>query len=229
MKWWRNWHKWMGLVIGIQVLLWISGGVVMSVIPIDIVRGQHLRAEIAPPKAPKPKLMLDMQQWQSASWLWRGDSYVLQVTDNTGKKSYVAEDGTTQAAPLTEAQIKTLAQQAYAGQGQIEQINQLSLAPGEVSHLPVPLYQVKFNDWSNTSFYLSPDSGKLLSVRSDIWRLYDFFWMLHILDFEERKDFNNWLLIVAAVSAWLFVLTGFVLLYFSLLKPKWKKLSYSMK
>ena len=42
MKFWRNWHRWLGLIVGLQVLLWVSGGVVMSLIPIDLVRGQHL-------------------------------------------------------------------------------------------------------------------------------------------------------------------------------------------
>ena len=34
-------HKWIGLVLGLQVLAWTVGGVVMSWIPIDTVRGAH--------------------------------------------------------------------------------------------------------------------------------------------------------------------------------------------
>ena len=35
-------HRWFAVIVGIQVLLWILGGVVMSIIPIEQVRGQHL-------------------------------------------------------------------------------------------------------------------------------------------------------------------------------------------
>ena len=34
-------HKWITLIIGIQVVLWIAGGVVMSWFDIDKVRGAH--------------------------------------------------------------------------------------------------------------------------------------------------------------------------------------------
>ena len=41
-------HRWMGLLVGVQVLLWIAGGVVMSVLPIEEVRSEHKLAEHAP-------------------------------------------------------------------------------------------------------------------------------------------------------------------------------------
>ncbi len=34
-------HKWLGLVIGIQVLLWIAGGFVMSYYELEVVRSEH--------------------------------------------------------------------------------------------------------------------------------------------------------------------------------------------
>ena len=54
MRLWRKVHKWLGFLVVAQVLLWISGGVVMRVFPIDKVRGQHLvKAPIAQPKPKK--------------------------------------------------------------------------------------------------------------------------------------------------------------------------------
>lgn len=41
-------HKWIGLVIGIQVLLWVLGGLVMSAFPIELVRGETQAAPAAP-------------------------------------------------------------------------------------------------------------------------------------------------------------------------------------
>ena len=34
-------HKWVGLVVGIQVLFWVGGGLVMTAIPIETVRSEH--------------------------------------------------------------------------------------------------------------------------------------------------------------------------------------------
>src|SRR5438128_604927 len=42
-------HKWVGLVVGLQVLFWVLGGLVMSAIPIERVHGDH---HLAHPRAP---------------------------------------------------------------------------------------------------------------------------------------------------------------------------------
>ena len=41
-------HKWAAITIGIQVLLWVAGGFVMSWFNIDDVRGSYLRNELEP-------------------------------------------------------------------------------------------------------------------------------------------------------------------------------------
>ena len=41
-------HKWIGVVIGIQVLLWVAGGLVMSAFPIELVRGETRSAQGEP-------------------------------------------------------------------------------------------------------------------------------------------------------------------------------------
>ena len=35
-------HRWLALVIGVQLLLWFTSGLVMSLLPIERVRGEHL-------------------------------------------------------------------------------------------------------------------------------------------------------------------------------------------
>ena len=38
----RKWHKWLALVIGVQVFLWTASGLFMSFVPIETVRSEHL-------------------------------------------------------------------------------------------------------------------------------------------------------------------------------------------
>ncbi len=75
---------------------------------------------------------------------------------------------------------------------------------------------MQFADAEQTAFYFHPITGQLLRVRTDTWRLYDFFWLLNNMDYEDRSDFNHPLLIISAGSALGFTLGGFVLLYFRL-------------
>ena len=70
------------------------------------------------------------------------------------------------------------------------------------------------NDPDGTRIYVSPETGRVLARRNDYWRVFDFFWMLHIMDYDEREDFNHPLLIIVTLASTLFVLTGVALLYF---------------
>ena len=43
-------HKWIALIVAIQVLGWVAGGLIMTAIPIEQVRGeQHIGAAALPP------------------------------------------------------------------------------------------------------------------------------------------------------------------------------------
>ncbi|MEL0657488.1 hypothetical protein V6257_21200, partial [Pseudoalteromonas issachenkonii] len=63
-----------------------------------------------------------------------------------------------------------------------------------------------------TTLYLSENNGKVLTVRSTLWRIFEFFWMLHIMDYDQREDFNNPLLISFSANRVLFWLSGILLL-----------------
>ena len=43
-RWAVRIHKWLALIVGIQIILWIVGGFGMAVLDIEKVRGEHLVA-----------------------------------------------------------------------------------------------------------------------------------------------------------------------------------------
>mgnify|MGYP003339799900 CR=1 FL=1 len=43
--------------------------------------------------------------------------------------------------------------------------------------------------------------GEIVSRRHALWRVFDFAWMLHIMDYEARTNVNNPLLRIATLSA----------------------------
>jgi Na(+)-translocating NADH:ubiquinone oxidoreductase F subunit len=73
------------------------------------------------------------------------------------------------------------------------------------------------------------EDGSILERRNDTWRLFDVFWMLHIMDYQGRENFNNILLIFASLTAAWFSITGIVLFFdsfkksdfFSVLPDRW--------
>ncbi|WP_333608293.1 PepSY domain-containing protein [Arsukibacterium sp.] len=224
LKFSRQLHNWLGLILVIQILFWFLSGLVMAIMPIEQVRGEHLRhsvnsswqqAVIAPATV--------LSKHSKAANL--GFSQQLTVTDNTliaapvyviteadQQYRYLANTGN-QIGLLKEADIYHLASAQYLGNGQISHIQWLTQLPQEVKNLSAPLWQVQFNDADNTTFYLDPATGLVQRVRTQGWRLFDFFWMLHIMDYKDRSNFNNPLLIATAAAALLFTLTGLMLLW----------------
>ena len=56
-------------------------------------------------------------------------------------------------------------------------------------------------------------AARFLVMRGDTWRTWDFFWMLHNMDYVNRKSFNHPLIIVVAFGALWMAGTGFYLLF----------------
>lgn len=214
---WRKIHRWVGLVIGIQVLLWIAGGVYMSAVPLNWVHGKHL---ISPPEALQPPvgqivMNLDLSGYQSLNWIDRAGAPVLEAV-NFDNEVVFLDPMSINPKPLEKLEksvVQRLAGERYVGEGALETIEYLEVLPSEASGIQIPVYRVLFDDWCNTTFYMHPFSGKVLKVRSDIWRLFDIFWMLHIMDYETRDNFNNPLLIGSAVVALIFTVTGMMLVF----------------
>ena len=78
---------------------------------------------------------------------------------------------------------------------------------------PLPAWRVTFTDPDSTRVFVTADTGRIVAVRTGTWRLYDFFWGLHIMDWKNHEDFNTpWLLgfALGGLALWL---GGAVLLY----------------
>lgn len=222
----RKTHKWMGLVLFLQLLFWIGGGLIMSALPLHMVHGKHLHraTEASIPASSEYGVSIDTvmnsqaQPVESIAFYRIGDVPVFELRgDNTVILSGI--DG----LPMPELgsdDLVAMAQQRYTGDAAVLSTERLERAPAEASRVRGPAWQVVFDDWIATTFYMHPVNGQLLSVRSDLWRLFDFVWMLHIMDYDEREDFNNPLLIGFAASALLFCISGIVLLWQSLSRSR---------
>ncbi|HYG28112.1 MAG TPA: PepSY domain-containing protein [Caulobacteraceae bacterium] len=206
-------HKWIALIVGVQVLFWTLGGLIMTVIPIETVRSEHRLAERrAEPLPPSALPVLAGRDAVEATLKSAPRAVVWVLKDADGKATVLSADGKP-LPPLAEPEARRLAAHAYKGEGKPVSARHFAQAPQETGR-DGPLWRVDFDDAERTSFYLDPQTGEVVSRRSAVWRVYDFLWRLHILDFKTGEDFNHPLIIGVSVLAVAMTLTGFVLLWF---------------
>jgi hypothetical protein len=77
----------------------------------------------------------------------------------------------------------------------------------------LPAYAFTLDHPSQTTIYISTESGQITSVRNNNWRRFDFLWMLHTMDYKTRDHITNWVLRVFSVLGLLTILSGFTLFY----------------
>ncbi|MGF7148412.1 hypothetical protein FHS96_002040 [Sphingomonas zeicaulis] len=224
----RRIHKWLALFVGVQVVLWTITGFYMVVIHIDTIHGDHL-VKAAPPATmataglTPPATVAANVEGATEVWLQqRLDRTIWHVHAPSGVVAFDAVTGG-RLPELTEPEVKRIARRLYAGDAPIVAATRLTEPVQEMGRRKPPYWQVEFEGWTRPTLYISPVTGDLLAKRHLGWRVFDFAWMLHIMDYEARTDVNNPLLRVATWSAFAMALSGAWLLIWSFPRRKKKK------
>lgn len=223
--WVRRAHKWIGLVIGVQALLWMISGLYMVIVPIEVIHGDHLahvHTEALEPSASRitqAQLHAAHPGITSVRLKRLLGNEVYEIRQEKKLSLVDAASGKT-ISPLDRDTIVMLADAAYAGEGSIRGIEWITKAPQEIGARPVPLWAVHYDEPGKSTLYFSPYSGDLVARRHELWRWFDFLWMFHIMDYEERENVNNSLLRVASITGLAFALSGAWLLFYSFQRRK---------
>ena len=79
----------------------------------------------------------------------------------------------------------------------------------------LPLYKVETIDEDNKKInvYLDPYSEKIVAIRSNQWRVWDFMWGIHIMDWNERDNIGNIFLKIFSILALLSAISGIYLFF----------------
>ncbi len=214
-RWALRLHKWLALVVALQVVFWVLGGFVMTLLPIDRVRGQHhapaprtteIRADRVVPVSALGVAAFESAELTSGP---RGTIWVL--TQGERRTAFDAATGAA-LAPLTAEGARAAAARGYSGEGRPARARRLEVAPVE-SGREGPIWRVDMDDGEGTRLYLDPVTGAVASRRSDLWRFFDFWWRLHILDFDDGESINNPLIVTLAGATVAMTLAGLVLLW----------------
>ncbi len=215
--WLRRIHKWVGVVIGLQFLLWAISGTAMALLAMDEVSGGEMASRASmpiPESGPawgRVQQSLGGEPIENLSLRTFGKRYVLEVTTAAGVRLFDASSGLPVLIDLYAA--AALASGAHPTGAAIKQVTALTEVGIAVREHELPIWRVDFRDEPNSSYYVSGTTGAILERRNDTWRWWDFFWMLHNMDYADRASFNHPLIItVGFAMAWLAV-TGFWLLF----------------
>jgi len=224
---WRKIHRYLGLVVGVQLLLWTMSGLIFSWNSIQRVRGEHLirSQDILNLKdfqitgieqflagsandddsiivSALLRTMLDRPVYEIA--LEKDDAQSVEMFDAvSGKK----------ISPISEDTAKAIALADFSANASVQSI-ELVMSTGphsEYRNKEFPAYRVELDHSSGTVIYVSSNRGVVTARRNNRWRIFDFFWMLHTMDYQGRDNFNSWVLKGVSLFGLITVLSGFVL------------------
>ncbi len=212
-------HKWIGVLLGIQVILWMLSGFIMSFYDKDMVEGHHLMKQVergSLQMAPVGDLTPILEQLPTSANIisvstdfFRGRS-VIKVVTTSG--TYMYDALISSYIEIDEALATQIAIDDFAGDGEVVAVSRITAPTMETRESAGPGWRVDFNNDENSSLYISAETGQIWERRHDRWRQFDIFWVLHIMDYENRKSFNNWIVILSAwVTLWI-GLSGIIIL-----------------
>jgi Na+-transporting NADH:ubiquinone oxidoreductase subunit F len=227
-------HKWVSLLIGAQVLLWLLSGLVITLLDPDKVSGQQWMNPASGKQETLSQSALLEPGELPPEHLSGALGISLAVTNGAPvyRIKYVSTEILLDAingSVLTTGKVEAenLALQDFKGNGEIISITTGTAPDLETRNRTGAYWKIDFSDDANTSIYISVSSGEVLERRNRYWRVHDFFWMLHIMDYSTRKDFNNPLVItVALIAIWLGI-SGLVLLFGSFSRRDFRYLKLS--
>ena len=223
----RKTHKWLGLFVGLQVVIWSLSGLYMTAVHIDIIHGDHFIRETQPRTVDGARLLDPLAvaaagKAEAVRLAWAGSRPAYVLTGEEGEKVVDAASG--KPLPLLTAdEIRAIARSTYSGDDEIASAELITAIPGEIRGRKPPLWRVEFAHWNKPTLYFSPTTGELLTRRHELWRIFDFVWMLHIMDYDERENVNNNLLRAFTWIAVLMASSGIWLLFYSFHRKKKKK------
>ena len=210
-------HKWLALLIGIQIVFWVVSGLFFTLFPIEQIRSEHLIRASMPRvvdasalpslgtlRGPQGELPTKLTIERRA-----GGQVVLAEFSEAPPALYDAQN-LRQLSPLSADQARAIASAHVTLTSEPIGVERITEEIPEYRGA-VPAWRVQFAD-GGLSVYVAENTGAVTARRSDLWRVYDTLWALHIMDWENHEDFNHPLIVIVTWLTLLSVIAGVVLI-----------------
>ncbi|MCE9678501.1 PepSY domain-containing protein [Shewanella sp. AS1] len=222
----RKLHKWLMAFIGLQFIIWSISGAYMVFLNIDYIHGDTLvnnvQDKIDPQQIHYPLQSLFKQYPQATNVILDRylDKTVYRFSLDKQKMAIDANSGQP-IEPLDRTQAEKAARFYYSGVGEIK-TSELILEnpPFELSARVLPAWRVNFAELGAPAIYISAETGQLVGKRHDFWRLFDWMFRFHVMDYDDGEDLDNNLLLWFSALGILSSVLGMVLVYFRVFRQK---------
>ena len=193
----RKLHRWLGLLMAVQIVAWMASGLYFSIFPIAEIRGEHLTAQpetleagqmdgLTRPEQVRASLddhfpggwtlaslrvvTIDKQMFWRAEGQSGGEDFTRLI--ESGEKGVVSR--------LSESEAKSKAKKLMLGDSKVTSVDWVTeFSPGsEYRGRILPVWKVGFDHPESVNLYINPWTGELLARRTDRWRIFDFLWMI---------------------------------------------------
>ena len=213
----RKIHRYLGLFLGIQFLLWTISGLYFSWTNLDEIHGDHFKNMEHRPMAFSDLMApsqlnveegissIEIRDIKGMPYYWINKNRLFNAVDGTPKSSINEEEALYVAANSMKDGLE---------------ISNVSLIESTGKHHEyreklLPAYVISYKSDENLKAYVSAKDGKFQTVRHRNWRIFDFLWMTHTMDYEGRDNFNTTVLRAFSLLGLITVLSGFMLWYIS--------------
>ena len=210
----RSFHKYLSLIISIQLLLWTISGIYFAFNKIELVRGEQYIVEEKDSALNIENLNISSST-KGIEVFKRLNQWVVKVEMDTGLKYQDLLGNEVYALSPNEA-IELVKLKTTLSPIDAIKINESS-ARSYFRGRSLPIYKIKTDSSDYTNVYVDVMSGKIVAIRSDSWRVWDFLWGAHIIDYRQRDNINNILLKIFSILALLSSLSG-IALFFNTIK-----------
>ena len=213
----RKTHRYLGLFIGIQFLLWTISGLYFSWTNIDDIHGDQFRNLQYQPKSfqslispsqldvPLGIKTIEIRDINGIPYYWINQIQLYNALNGELKEGITETEALYVANRFMDSSLKVT---------NVVRINEVD-KKHEYREKLLPAYVISYNNDKALKSYVSVNDGNFQTVRHRSWRWFDFLWMTHTMDYEGRDDFNNIILRAFSLLGLITVLSGFLLWYTS--------------
>ena len=215
-------HKWLSILIGLQLLIWLSTGLFFNLMDHQKTSGNQFRqspaiAQVNEDKLVEPqRVLLKSKPAVSLKQISLLEKPYYLLTHEKGlyshlNNSYSLVDAYSgRQVIIDELMASELAQASYKGQEEISSVIKMSPPYDDIPREQNNVWQINYADDVNTSVYIDAGSGRVVKHSNDDKRFADIFFMLHFMDYGSEGSFNNVQIIIFATFTFFFALTGLI-------------------
>ena len=206
----RLFHKYLSLVISIQLLLWTISGIYFAFNKIELVRGEQYLIEQKVSKL-NLKEVESSFSGKNVNFVRRLDEWIIKVETDSGF-SYTDLQGQSLDELNAEEVREVVRLSTNLTPLMAQRIDKPEIR-AEFRGRNLPIFKVTTSTTDNINVYVDAFTGEVTAIRSDSWRIWDFLWGAHIIDYSERENINNFLIKILSILALLSSLSGIVLFF----------------